>query len=109
MKPYIAQAAGVIVPLLHGSGTRLKCLEAMALRTPIIATSKGVEGVERVIFIIADTGQAFRQTLMAFHNDGKTGEALREDFMKEYSADVNRQRLDDILHFVYNKQKLAHA
>lgn len=109
MKPYIAKAAGVIIPLLHGSGTRLKCLEAMALRTPIIATSKGVEGVESNHFIIADTAKAFKQTLMSFYNDGQTGEALRKDFMKEYSADVNRQRLDDILHFVYNKQKVAHV
>lgn len=109
MKPYIAKAGGVIIPLLHGSGTRLKCLEAMALQTPVIATSKGVEGVESDNFIIADTGKEFKQALMAFHGNGQTGAALREDFMKEYSADVNRQRLDDILQFACNKQKVAHV
>ncbi|GEP95485.1 glycosyltransferase [Chitinophaga cymbidii] len=109
MKPYIAKAAAVIIPLLHGSGTRLKCLEAMALRTPVIATSKGVEGVQSSHFIIADTGRAFKQTLQSFHDDGHTGAALREDFMKEYSADVNRQRLESILQFVYDKQKVAHV
>lgn len=109
MKPYIAKAAAVIIPLLHGSGTRLKCLEAMALRTPVIATSKGVEGVESSHFIIADTGKAFKQTLLSFHDNGHTGAALREDFMKEYSADVNRQRLENILQFVYDKQKVAHV
>lgn len=109
MKPYIAKAGGVIIPLLHGSGTRLKCLEAMALQTPVIATSKGVEGVESNNFIIADTGKEFKQALMAFHGNGQTGAALREDFMKEYSADVNRQRLDGILQFACNKQKVAHV
>lgn len=109
MKPYIAKAGAVIIPLLHGSGTRLKCLEAMALQTPVIATSKGVEGVDSSHFTIADTGEGFRKALLAFRGNGQTGAALREDFMKEYSADVNRQRLEHILQFVYNRQKAMHV
>lgn len=35
-----------VVPLLQGGGTRLKILEAMALGTPVISTSKGVEGLD---------------------------------------------------------------
>jgi glycosyltransferase involved in cell wall biosynthesis len=37
-----------IAPLLDGGGTRLKILEAMALGTPVIATTKGAEGLEIV-------------------------------------------------------------
>lgn len=97
IKPYIAMASGVVIPLLHGSGTRLKCLEAMALRTPIIATAKGVEGVVSDNFIVANTPGAFRHALLTFNGKGQLGELLREDFMKEYSAGVNAQRLEHIL------------
>lgn len=106
MKHYIAQAAGVIIPLLHGSGTRLKCLEAMALRTPILATSKGVEGVESDHFIVADTGDAFQEALRDYQFDEKRGNALHEDFMKQYSAAINKSRLQYILQY---SQKAAHV
>ncbi|WP_343704420.1 glycosyltransferase [Chitinophaga sp.] len=99
IKPYIAMASGVIIPLLHGSGTRLKCLEAMALRTPVIATAKGVEGVLSDHFIVANTPAAFRHALLTFNGKGPLGHLLYEDFMKEYSAGVNAQRLEHILRF----------
>lgn len=44
----VASATLCIVPLLQGGGTRLKILEAMALGTPVVATSKGAEGLEVV-------------------------------------------------------------
>jgi len=99
VKWYISVANGVIIPLLHGSGTRLKCLEAMALRTPIIATSKGVEGVASKHFIIADTPEAFKKVILSFNGDAAIGEALRADFMREYSAEVNTQRLHQVLNY----------
>jgi glycosyltransferase involved in cell wall biosynthesis len=42
---YYEQAAICIVPLLSGSGTRLKVLEAMSLGVPIVSTEKGAEGI----------------------------------------------------------------
>ncbi|HEY6072609.1 MAG TPA: glycosyltransferase [Anaerolineales bacterium] len=44
----IASAAVSIAPLWSGGGTRLKILEAMAIGTPVVATSKGAEGLEVV-------------------------------------------------------------
>jgi glycosyltransferase involved in cell wall biosynthesis len=102
VKWYISVANGVIIPLLHGSGTRLKCLEAMALRTPIIATSKGVEGVASKHFIIADSPADFKKVILDFNGNAAIGEALREDFMKEYSADVNTQRLHHVISYTQN-------
>lgn len=58
----IAQAAVCVVPLRDGGGTRLKILEAMALGTPIITTSKGAEGLEVIDglhLLIADTPDKF--------------------------------------------------
>lgn len=40
------RAAAFIVPLLSGSGTRLKILEAMAMGLPIVTTTIGLEGID---------------------------------------------------------------
>lgn len=48
--PSIADAVrrswAAVVPLRQGGGTRLKILEAMALGTPVISTTKGAEGLD---------------------------------------------------------------
>lgn len=44
----VAEAAVCIAPIRQGGGTRLKILEAMALGTPVVATTKGAEGLEVV-------------------------------------------------------------
>lgn len=109
VKWYISVANAVIIPLVHGSGTRLKCLEAMALKTPIISTGKGVEGVKSEHFIIADGAAAFKQSLLAFDGNTDAGDRLQQDFMKEYSLEVNRQRLHQIINYAVRKKSTAHV
>jgi polysaccharide biosynthesis protein PslH len=43
--PFYVDAHAVIVPVLYGSGTRLKVIEAMAFRRPIVSTTAGAEGL----------------------------------------------------------------
>jgi polysaccharide biosynthesis protein PslH len=60
--PLIAASALAVVPLRSGGGTRLKVLESFALRTPVIATSKAVEGLDvrdGKQLLIADDAPAF--------------------------------------------------
>jgi glycosyltransferase involved in cell wall biosynthesis len=45
-KPYVADADLCICPIRYGAGTRFKIIEYMALKKPVIATSKGAEGLE---------------------------------------------------------------
>lgn len=42
----VTSATVCVVPIRQGGGTRLKILEAMALGTPIVTTSKGAEGLD---------------------------------------------------------------
>lgn len=46
IKSLIASSTVAIAPLQSGGGTRLKILEAMAIGTPVVATSKGAEGLD---------------------------------------------------------------
>jgi glycosyltransferase involved in cell wall biosynthesis len=45
-KPYLKRAGVVIVPILNGSGTRYKILEALALHLPVVSTPLGAEGLD---------------------------------------------------------------
>lgn len=72
IRPLIARSWISIVPLHVGGGTRLKILEAMALRTPVIATSKGAEGLEAEHgkhLLIADSPRAFANSIIRLHQD----------------------------------------
>jgi polysaccharide biosynthesis protein PslH len=45
LRPVLAEAAVVVVPLRMGGGTRLKILEALSLGKPVVSTSLGAEGL----------------------------------------------------------------
>jgi len=66
--PLIARSWVSVVPLLVGGGTRLKILEAMALGTPVVSTSKGAEGLNAQPgkqLLIGNTAEQFaRQTIV---------------------------------------------
>jgi len=46
VKPYLARASALAVPLDAGGGTRLKILEAFAAGLPVISTAVGAEGID---------------------------------------------------------------
>jgi polysaccharide biosynthesis protein PslH len=67
VRPYVDRAEVAVIPLLIGGGTRLKALEAIAMKKPIVTTSVGCEGLdlkdgETAIF--ADTPQAFADAVV---------------------------------------------
>jgi glycosyltransferase involved in cell wall biosynthesis len=65
VKSLTASCTMSIAPLLSGGGTRLKILEAMALGTPVVATSKGAEGLDArrgEHLLIADSAGDFAES-----------------------------------------------
>ncbi len=63
-----------IAPLLQGGGTRYKIIEAMALRTPVISTTKGAEGLGVYPgrdLLIADTPHEFAEAIIQVLIDDK--------------------------------------
>lgn len=72
IKWLIASCAVSVAPLLSGGGTRLKILEAMALGTPVVATSKGAEGLEAQAgahLLIADSPSDFAECVIKMFQD----------------------------------------
>lgn len=67
VRPLVAQSWVSLAPLRSGGGTRLKILEAMALGTPVVATTKGAEGLDvqpNEHLLIGDTPEAFAQAVI---------------------------------------------
>lgn len=61
-----------LAPLQTGGGTRLKILEAMALGTPVVATTKGAEGLDgenEKHLLIADAPDAFADATIRLLKD----------------------------------------
>jgi sugar transferase (PEP-CTERM/EpsH1 system associated) len=48
VRPYLARASLVVVPLRMGGGTRLKILEAWAMAKPVLSTTLGAEGLRAI-------------------------------------------------------------
>ena len=67
IRSWIASSCISLAPIFMGGGTRLKILEAMALRTPVVSTSKGAEGLDvehGTHLLLADTPQEFAQAVV---------------------------------------------
>jgi glycosyltransferase involved in cell wall biosynthesis len=67
VRPYLAQSTVCLAPLRSGSGTRLKILEAMAMRRPVVSTSIGCEGLDvedRESIFIGDTPTEFAEAVV---------------------------------------------
>lgn len=78
-RPYLAAAHIVVVPLLTGSGTRLKIMEAMAMGKAVVSTSIGAEGIaytQGENIQIADNPDTFAASVIALMADQKSCEAL---------------------------------
>ena len=78
----IASSCVSIVPLQVGGGTRLKILEAMALSTPVVSTSKGSEGIEcqpGMDILIADDPDLFAKEVVRLLQDAELRKKLTEN------------------------------
>ncbi len=67
VSPYYEEALAAVVPLWVGSGSRLKILEAMAARVPIVSTSLGAQGLSvshGETILLADTDRDIERNLL---------------------------------------------
>lgn len=72
VRPAVRGAAVCVAPLRQGGGTRLKILEAMALGTPVVATTRGAEGIaaeDGRTILIADTAAEFAAAALRLMGD----------------------------------------
>jgi len=92
LRPHLAAAAAVVVPLRLGGGTRLKVVEAMAMGKAIVSTALGSEGIEAIPgrdLLIEDQPEAFADALNRLFDDpelaARIGQSARSLAVERYS------------------------
>jgi polysaccharide biosynthesis protein PslH len=110
----VAAASVCVVPIRQGGGTRLKILEAMALGTPVVATSKGAEGLNITPehdFLIADEPADFARQVVRLLREPKLGEHLarnaRHLVEERYDWTQIGHRFVDLVEGVVERRGLA--
>ncbi len=102
VRPHLARAAVVIVPLRLGGGTRLKILEAMAMGKAVVSTTVGAEGLgvvpERDL-LIADDAEGFAAQIRRLLDDpglaASLGASARALVVERYGWQASVDRLCD--------------
>jgi glycosyltransferase involved in cell wall biosynthesis len=100
IKQVVADSWACVVPLITGGGTRIKIIEAMALGTPVISTTKGAEGLDVVPdqhILIADTPGDFADKTVRLLSDSELRSKLANNaalLVKEkYNWRITGQKL----------------
>lgn len=104
MRPYLASATIVIVPLRLGGGTRIKILEACAAGKPVVSTKIGAEGLVlkpgREI-LVEDDPESFARTVISMLRSPELrhqlANAARAAVVQQYSHSTLRKLLGDLI------------
>lgn len=101
VRPYMAGAGVVVVPLLGGSGVRNKTLEAMAMGRAVVSTSMGVEGLDVARgsdVSVADDPEDFARAVLELlaSRDRRTGMGnnARACVLRHYGWETSAQKAE---------------
>jgi glycosyltransferase involved in cell wall biosynthesis len=104
VRPYLAAATVVIVPLRIGGGTRIKILEACAAGKPIVSTRIGAEGLDlqpgKEILLADDPLEFARCVVNLLQNPKRCtalGKSARTAVVERYSQLILKKKLNLLL------------
>jgi glycosyltransferase involved in cell wall biosynthesis len=107
LRPHLASAAAVVVPLRLGGGTRLKIVEAMAMGKAIVSTTLGAEGIEAVKgrdILIEDKPEDFADAVIRLLAEpelaARIGRSARRLAVERYSWSEAARALEDFYHSI---------
>jgi glycosyltransferase involved in cell wall biosynthesis len=112
LQPFYYRAGICIAPLLSGSGTRLKILEAMSFGNPIVSTSVGAEGINIIQgkhLLIADDPFAFAEMVIDLLLDQDLFEATRINARELVCSDYEWGKIGLGLNEVLQQVTLSHT
>lgn len=105
MGPELARADLAVVPVRYGSGTRLKILESMAHRIPVVSTTIGAEGLDvhpGTHLLTADDPEAFAEGCERLLVDQQLRTAMaaaaQHLYLDRYESSVARERIQSLAH-----------
>lgn len=116
VRPYLAEAEVVVVPLRIGGGTRIKIPEAMAMGKPVVSTPIGAEGLpfqDRKHLCIAENSQNFAavvaELLMNSSLRKAVGDSARNEVLAHHSWEAVVDQVEEILERAAGKKEQPFA
>jgi len=112
IRPYIDEAAVIVIPIRIGSGTRLKILDSMAMGKAIVSTSVGCEGLnvdDGKNILIADDPEDFAdKTIELIKNTGMRIilEKNALELAKSYDWDLIKEGQEAVYQDVAKRSRL---
>jgi polysaccharide biosynthesis protein PslH len=112
VRPYVSRAAVCVVPLRIGGGSRLKILEALAMKKAVISTTVGAEGLtithDRDI-LLADKPDKFAEyVLLCIRNDDTRNslaeagyELVKEKYDWSNLANIHHEVWESVIKAIY--------
>jgi polysaccharide biosynthesis protein PslH len=101
VRPYLDRAKVYILPLLSGSGVKIKLFEALGSMSIVVTTSKGIEGTEFMNgehILVANEEDEFAEKCVRVLEDSE-----RYEFLKKNSIDlINKKYSWDSIGIKYN-------
>ncbi len=104
VRKYLTKGSIFVTPMISGTGIKNKILEAMSMELPVISTSCGISGINgenRVHFLLADTPDEFKDNILKLIHDEKLREKIGSEariFVENnYSWKTSMTKLDDII------------
>ena len=104
VRPYLAAADVMAVPLRHGGGTRLKIVEAFAARCPVVSTAKGAEGLqaqEGKHLLLRDANNAIAEGVCQLWSDPALATRLADSAYElvkaKYSWQAVRRKVESVI------------
>jgi glycosyltransferase involved in cell wall biosynthesis len=116
IRPYLAQATVIVVPLRFGSGMRNKILEAWAMQKCVISTSIGAEGLDYSDgenILIADDASTMAERVVQVLQDPWLRNRLRSRgravAVTQHHPDKLAQQYYDAIASTFHNRKCQHA
>ena len=114
LRPYLASAALVVVPIRMGGGTRLKVVEGLAMAKAMVTTSIGCEGVDvrdGEHLLVANAPDAFAAAVVGLLQDRTLAHALgaagRARMEERYSWELAGGRMEKLFRCVPSESYAA--
>jgi glycosyltransferase involved in cell wall biosynthesis len=104
-KEFYTQHDIMLVPLLSGSGLRIKIIEGMSYGKAIVSTSIGAEGIpvtDGKNILIADTPQSFCNAVIELLKDDTKRHELEREAQKFAEAEFDNKKVAASLIGFYN-------
>lgn len=103
VRPFLRDAAVVVVPVRMGGGTRLKVIEGLSMGKAMVSTSLGCEGInvrDGEHLLVADEARAFADAVIALFEKPSLARALgragHERMREEYTWELAGERQEEL-------------